>query len=96
MQYRLSILAIHLWVILVATSPAHRTPEPIQWVDCSQNVPQYISATYPTLNTSAIPPNLKCGNLVVPMDYAKPVSSYNNITVSLAMYRPTNPKGVVF
>ncbi|KAF2494345.1 alpha/beta-hydrolase [Lophium mytilinum] len=30
------------------------------------------------------------------MDYSKPISVRNNITLGLAMYRPANPKGVIF
>ncbi|KAK4541861.1 hypothetical protein LTR36_007393 [Oleoguttula mirabilis] len=30
------------------------------------------------------------------MDYAKPISATNNITLDLAMYRPKDPKGVLF
>ncbi|KAK5118743.1 hypothetical protein LTR85_007949 [Meristemomyces frigidus] len=30
------------------------------------------------------------------MDYAKPISAANNITLDLAMYRPKDPKGVLF
>jgi hypothetical protein len=96
MQYHHSFLTILAGVVFVTAFPSHKGSEPIQWINCAENVPPVFSASYPTFPTSTIPPNLKCGNLVVPMDYAKPISSSNNITLGLAMYRPVNPKGVIF
>jgi len=69
----------------------------ITWVDCAQNVPP--PATFLVtdgVNMSALPETLHCGKLVVPMDYEKNIGMGNNITLGLAMYRPKNPKGVVF
>jgi hypothetical protein len=96
MQYHYSFLTILAGAVFVAAFPSHKGSEPIRWINCTENVPPVFSASYPTSPTSTIPPNLKCGNLVVPMDYANPISSCNNITLSLAMYRPVNPKGVIF
>ncbi|KAF7969925.1 hypothetical protein HWV62_25528 [Athelia sp. TMB] len=47
-----------------------------------------------TLPTS-LPINLHCGLLVVPMEYSKPISSSNNITLGFAMRRPEKPKGLL-
>ena len=69
----------------------------IAWVDCAKHVP--IPATnlnVTGVNLSALPPTLHCGQLVVPVDYSKPISASNQITLGLAMYRPPNPKGVLF
>jgi hypothetical protein len=81
------------WAVLAGNLPTSK----IQWVDCSKNVPQTdIALDLTDVDLSALPPTLHCGQLQVPMDYAKPISSTNNITLGLAMYRPKNPKGVIF
>lgn len=69
----------------------------IDWVDCSQNVPD--PATFLNVNgvdLKALPSTLHCGRLTVPMDYSRPISASNNVTLGLAMYRPEKPKGVIF
>jgi hypothetical protein len=69
----------------------------IEWVDCSQNVPDpatYLNVTGVDLN--ALPSTLHCGRITVPMDYSHPISPSNNITLGLAMYRPKSPRGVIF
>jgi hypothetical protein len=69
----------------------------IDWLDCSQNVPD--SATYLNVtgvDLSALPSTLHCGRIMVQMDYSRPIGPSNNITLGLAMYRPANPKGVIF
>lgn len=69
----------------------------INWVDCSQNVPSNATFLNTTgVNLSALPSTLHCGRIEVPMDYSKPISAENNITLGLAMYRPKNPRGVIF
>lgn len=70
----------------------------IQWADCAENIPIDVALENDINITSAtIPPSiLHCGTLVVPMDYQKPMSEQNNITLGLAMYRPPNPKGVLY
>lgn len=69
----------------------------INWVDCSKHVPEPATFLDTTgVNLSALPRTLHCGRLTVPMDYSKPISASNNITIGLAMYRPKNPKGVIF
>jgi hypothetical protein len=81
------------WVVLVGALSSSK----IQWVDCSEHVPHTDTALNLTgVDLSALPSTLHCGQLEVPMDYAKPLSSTNNITLGLAMYRPENPKGVIF
>ncbi len=72
-----------------------RDPEPsIQWIDCRDQVPFTLDTT--DINMNALPDTLHCGSLIVPMDYSKSIGKDNNITLGLAMYRPKNPKGVVF
>lgn len=66
----------------------------IKWVDCAQHVPWTLNTT--DIDLENLPSTLKCGRLVVPMDYEKPIGAKNNITLGLAMYRPRNPKGVIF
>jgi hypothetical protein len=69
----------------------------IKWVDCSKHVPSPATGLLTAgLDLSNLPSTLHCGQVEVPMDYAKPISPSNNITLGLAMYRPTNPKGVLF
>lgn len=80
--------------ILLATTVSSQK---INWVDCSKHVPTpatYFNAT--GVDLKALPPTLHCGRIEVPMDYSKPISASNNITLGLAMYRPKNPKGVIF
>lgn len=48
------------------------------------------------VDLSDLPESLHCGRADVPMDYSKPMSRHNMITLGLAMYRPKNPKGVLF
>ncbi|KAE9401104.1 hypothetical protein BT96DRAFT_880708 [Gymnopus androsaceus JB14] len=64
----------------------------IQWVNCTDFVPStLVQSELP----SPLPTTLHCGNLVVPMDYSKGISPSNNITISFAMRRPDNPKGLI-
>ncbi|KPM41125.1 hypothetical protein AK830_g5432 [Neonectria ditissima] len=48
------------------------------------------------VDLSNLPEALYCGRLDVPMDYSKPKSPENMITLGLAMYRPHKPQGVLF
>lgn len=64
----------------------------IQWLNCTEFVPSPLLGT--TL-PDPLPSTLQCGNLVVPMDYSKCISPWNNITISFAMRRPQNPQGLV-
>jgi hypothetical protein len=95
MRFLRIILPISLRVLVAAGLPSCETPS-IQWVDCAQNVPIYFTLADIPVPTTNLPPTLKCGELVVPMNYAKPISASNNITLSIAMYRPLKPKGVIF
>lgn len=64
----------------------------IQWVNCSDFIPStLVQVELP----NPLPATLHCGNLVVPMDYSKKISTSNNITISFAMRRPENPKGLI-
>jgi hypothetical protein len=64
----------------------------IQWVDCESNVPQPLQDTE---LPKELPSTLRCGRLDVPMDYSKPFSIDNKITLGFSMYRPDNPQGLV-
>ncbi|MCJ1379735.1 hypothetical protein MMC17_002838 [Xylographa soralifera] len=90
MQFCQIVLSILSWVLVAAAFPS------IDWVDCGQNVPIFFTLANVTVPTTNLPSNLSCGEIVVPMDYWRPISANNNITLSLAMYRPANPKGVIF
>ncbi|KAI1617240.1 hypothetical protein EDD36DRAFT_484980 [Exophiala viscosa] len=81
-------------IVLGAALPSNQT---IRWVDCSKHVPDTdIALNLTGIDLSALPSTLHCGQLEVPMDYSRPISSTNNITLGLAMYRPKEPKGVIF
>lgn len=91
-------LSIRLWTSAVfwcIISIAAANPE-IIWVDCQDHVPP-VDVFDPTgVDFENLPSTLKCGQIVVPMDYSHPLDTCNNITLGLAMHRPDNPKGVIF
>lgn len=95
MRFLRIISLTSLPVLLAASLPSCESPS-IQWVDCAQNVPIYFTLAGITVPTTNLPSTLKCGELVVPMNYDEPISDENNITLSIAMYRPPEPKGVLF
>ncbi|KAF7970425.1 hypothetical protein HWV62_24169 [Athelia sp. TMB] len=64
----------------------------IQWVNCAEHVPIPLQGTS---LPNPLPSTLHCGLLDVPMDYSKPISSSNNITIGFAMHRPKNPQGLL-
>ncbi|KAJ6493436.1 hypothetical protein C8R45DRAFT_825186 [Mycena sanguinolenta] len=69
-----------------------RTNQTIRWVDCHDRVPdpiaEELNLTSPTF-PGALPSNLHCGEMDVPMDYTKPFNAItNNITIGFAMLRP--------
>ncbi|KAJ6530552.1 hypothetical protein B0H19DRAFT_1191439 [Mycena capillaripes] len=67
-------------------------PNRIRWVDCAAHVPAPLQG----MNfTSPLPPTLHCGQLDVPMDYSKPISDSNLITLGFTMYRPNNSQGLI-
>ena len=66
----------------------------IKWVNGSEYPPWTLDTS--GLDLQILPPTLHCGQLVVPMDYTKPIGLHNNITLGLAMYRPKSPKGAIF
>ncbi|KAE8449055.1 hypothetical protein EG329_008643 [Mollisiaceae sp. DMI_Dod_QoI] len=96
----LSIFLLAIVALFTSSSLARTIPAPsIRWLDCAETVPG--PTTSDTFNASAIdlmklPSTLHCGQLDVPMDYSKPFCESNMITLGLAMYRPVNPKGVLF
>lgn len=90
-----SVLPAAVLLLLSPRSFAKPTcAKPIRWVDCSEHVPSTLDLTGVNLNN--LPPTLHCGQLDVPMDYSRPLSPNNTITLGLAMYRPAKPKGVLF
>ena len=70
----------------------------IRWVDChkKENVPIVLPRLFPNADITKLPSTLHCGRIVVPMNYDKAIGPDNNITLGLAMYRPKQPKGVIF
>ena len=68
----------------------------IDWVDCHKHVPRPLLQAWPQAQLKSLPTTLQCGRIAVPMSYEKPAGPTNNITLGLAMYRPRNPKGVLF
>lgn len=88
----LSILSFLLLATHGSSSPL--CGNTIRWVDCSEHVPSSLNMT--GVDLSDRPESLHCGRADVPMDYSKPMSRHNMITLGLAMYRPKNPKGVLF
>lgn len=82
-------------------SKFHRDPHSIRWVDCAQNVPESTAPTGGSFNASTVnlknlPSTLHCGEIEVPMDYSKPFCDDNKITLGMATYRPSKPKGPLF
>lgn len=74
-------------------NPTTTTPAPkIRWTDCTEHIPEPLQGA--NLSTT-LPKSLHCGLLTVPMDYSKPVSARNNITIGFAMRRPENPQGLL-
>ncbi len=87
---------IHASTIVFGFASYVTTQPAIDWVNCHHHVPPPLFENFPNANVSVLPETLHCGQIVVPMDYAKPLSDTNNITLGLAMYRPRNPKGVLY
>ena len=89
-----------LWLtslcLVLSTTACATGPTQIEWVDCSQNVPSESVFNASGIDLTRLPTTLKCGQIAVPMDYSQPMSDCNIITLGLAMYRPVNPKGVIF
>jgi hypothetical protein len=96
MRFKQIALPMLCWVFLADARWPPYSPPSIQWVDCAQNVPSYFGIVNVTVPTTDLPSTLKCGKLVVPMDHQKPISESNNISLSIAMHRPVDPKGVIF
>ena len=96
--YRIFAPILSLAITASAIS-THNHRQQIEWLDCLDNVPLYFAENGIEITDSqlqSLPPTLHCGHLVVPMDYSKPLCEDNNITLSIAMHRPENPKSVIF
>ncbi|KAI1346989.1 hypothetical protein F5Y01DRAFT_319158 [Xylaria sp. FL0043] len=81
------LLALFVW-------PIHGYIPSIQWLDCHAHVPSTL-----TLNSAelmSLPETLQCGQISVPMDYSRPYSCANSITLGIAMHRPQKAKGAIF
>jgi hypothetical protein len=84
-----------VWLRLTASAQLDASQEnSIRWVNCSENVPSTLDRT--GLDLANLPPELHCGQISVPMDYARPQGPNNTITLNLAMIRPYDPNGVLF
>ena len=85
-----------LAIIAIAASSvaidAIRSKDRILWVDCASNVPQPLQGT---ALPNKLPSALRCGRLEVPMDYTKPITANNVISLGFSMYRPDKPLGLV-
>jgi hypothetical protein len=90
--HRIPLLLNLVWALFAAAHPV--TSSNIEWVDCSKNAPSTLNLT--GIDLAKLPSTLHCGKIGAPMIYAKPIDPGNNITLGLAMYRPTNPRGVIF
>ncbi|KAI0096815.1 hypothetical protein F4776DRAFT_677065 [Hypoxylon sp. NC0597] len=83
------------WLCLAASAQLDATHENyIRWVNCSENIPSTLDRT--GVDFANLPSELHCGQISVPMDYARPQDPNNTITLSLAMIRPPRPNGVLF
>ncbi|KAH8738411.1 hypothetical protein BGZ61DRAFT_526388 [Ilyonectria robusta] len=91
-NFHVSILSFLLLATHGSSSPL--CGNTIRWVNCSEHIPSSLNLT--GVDLSDLPESLHCGRVDVPMDYSKPMSRHNMITLGLAMYRPENPKGVLF
>ncbi|KAJ7779885.1 hypothetical protein B0H16DRAFT_1878507, partial [Mycena metata] len=101
-------LALPLLVALQACKPAiaaavtsHKngTNQTIRWVDCHNTVPEPIAfglnLTGTTFN-GTLPRTLFCGELDVPLDYAKAFdAATNKITIGFAMNRSKRSSGLI-
>ena len=99
---KLFLAILYAVAVRGALSKNHlKGPPAIIWVDCAQFVPQSTAPSGGSFNASTVdlqnlPSTLHCGRLDVPMDYSKPFSDDNKITLGVATYRPANPKGPLF
>ncbi|KAJ6498457.1 hypothetical protein C8R47DRAFT_1111808 [Mycena vitilis] len=77
--------------------PRQQQNQTLRWVDCSTHVPQPIQLALNITTTfpGPLPATLFCGEMDVPMDYAKPIAADNQITVGFAMNRPKDPAGLL-
>ncbi|KAJ9615006.1 hypothetical protein H2200_001080 [Cladophialophora chaetospira] len=78
--------------LFCSAAPANASA--ITWINCAEQPPFTLNTT--SIDLTKLPSTLHCGRVVVPMNYAKPIGPKNNITLGIAMYRPQNPKGVIF
>ncbi|KAK5047507.1 hypothetical protein LTR84_006604 [Exophiala bonariae] len=91
LSFVLRSLAVFYPIFFIAAA----TPE-IHWVDCKDHVPPSDVFDPAGIDLENLPPTLMCGRIAVPMDYSQPLDGSNNITLGLAMHRPSNPKGIIF
>jgi hypothetical protein len=91
--------SIKVWMaaFILSISSTSVTSSSIRWTDCTKNVPES-SRHFSTsaIDLSSLPSTLHCGQLDVPMDYSRPFCKTNMITLGIAMYRPSKPKGALF
>ncbi|KAF7555390.1 hypothetical protein G7Z17_g2232 [Cylindrodendrum hubeiense] len=91
---KLHVYALYFLLLATQGSTKALCDSRIRWVNCSEHVPSTLDLT--GVDLSDLPNTLHCGRADVPMDYSKPMSRNNMITLGLAMYRPQKPKGALF
>jgi len=98
MQFtNLSTLVPLFLASLVASHSITASAPVIQWVSCSENVPDSTGTFNATaIDLTTLPSNLQCGRLDVPMDYSKPICDTNRITLGVAVVRSSSFKGPLF
>jgi hypothetical protein len=68
------------------------------YVDCLQQVPQMITDSLTEYNTTlpaTLPASLKCGYVVVPMDYSRPLTPANSLNVSFSLNAINSTRGAL-
>jgi hypothetical protein len=76
---------------VTAAPTTYKKAPVITWGNCADAVPSEFDAT--GVNFAALPSTLHCGNITVPMDYAKAQSATNEIILAVAMLMPAKPTG---
>ncbi|KAH8813875.1 hypothetical protein DL96DRAFT_506221 [Flagelloscypha sp. PMI_526] len=96
-----ALLVVGVSVLAQKTASHEGYSTGIQWIDCTQNVPAPIQSAlnitiWDNSTLGPLPPTLTCGRLDVPLDYDKPLSNSNKITIAFSLYTPVTPVGTIF
>jgi hypothetical protein len=87
-----------VWFGLLAGAIASAISPETVYVDCLQQVPQSILDSLTVSNTSlpaTLPTSLKCGYVVVPVGYSKPLTPANSLNVSFSINAINSTRGVL-